>query len=92
MTHVFEGKPDSRQSDDQVPPRSTREEGSVVSRFRPTYRALSQEEKDLHDAIKSKAHDLEILFLRIKGAGRYNALAMTALEESIMWAIKALTS
>lgn len=85
--HIFEGKPDSRQSDDQ---------GLVVSRFRPTYRALTQEEKDLHDAIKSKAHDLEILFFRVKagdpGAGRYNALAITALEESIMWAVKALTS
>lgn len=80
--HVFEGKPDARQSDDQ---------GLVVSRFRPTYRALSEEEKALHDEIKSKAHDLEILFLRVK-AGRYNSLAMTALEQSIMWIIKELTS
>lgn len=90
MPHVFAEKPDSRQSDDQVPPRSTREEGLVVSRFRPTYRALSEEEKELHDEIKSKAHDLEILFMRVK-AGRYNSLAMTALEQSIMWIIKALT-
>lgn len=86
MTHVFAEKPDSRQSDDQ---------GLVVSRFRPTYRALAEEEKKLHDEIKSKAHDLEILFYLVKPGlrqDRYRSLAMTALEESIMWIIKELTS
>lgn len=65
--------------------------GFAISRFRSTYRPLSDEEKALHDAIKSKAHDLEMFYYRVK-AGRYNSLAMTALEESIMWIIKELTS
>lgn len=82
MAHVYEGTPDGRQSDDQA---------LTVSRFRPQYRALSDEEKALHDAIKAKAAELETLFERLS-AGRYQSLGMTALEESIMWAIKALTS
>lgn len=52
MSHVYEGEPDSRQSSARIP----------VSRFRPKYRALSDEEKALHDAIKAKAAELEALF------------------------------
>jgi len=40
MADVFEGKPDSRQSADINHP---------ASRFRPTYRQLTAEEKVLHD-------------------------------------------
>ncbi len=79
--HVFEGEPDGRQSAEKIP----------VSRFRPQYRALSVEEKDLHDGIKAQAADLESLFEQVKN-GRYKSLALTALEESIMWIIKELTS
>ncbi len=82
MTNVFEGKPDARQSDSVNHP---------VSRFRPTYRALTDEEKALHDAIKTKASELEELFSKVK-PGRYNALAITSLEQSIMWVVKELTS
>jgi hypothetical protein len=82
MADVFEGKPDARQSADVAHP---------VSRFRPTYRALTDDEKALHDAIKTKASELEALFDRVK-AGRYRALGYTALEESVMWAVKELTS
>jgi hypothetical protein len=82
MTNVFEGKPDARQSDDVA---------HVVSRFRPTYRALTDEEKALHDLIKSRAVDLENAFAQVK-KGRYASLAMTALEESVMWIVKELTS
>lgn len=82
MTNVFEGKPDARQSDDVAHP---------VSRFRPTYRALTDDEKTLHDEIKAKASELETLFGRVK-SGRYNSLAITALEQSIMWVVKELTS
>ena len=46
MANTFEGKPDARQSD-------TVDE--QVSRFRPRYRALTDDEKRLHDALKSKA-------------------------------------
>lgn len=49
--NVFTGKPDERQGGD-IP----------VSRFRPRYRALTIEEKHLHDKIKAKAAELEDLF------------------------------
>lgn len=80
-TNVFEGTPDGRQGISTTAP---------VSRFRPTYRALTDEEKQLHDAIKTQAESMENLFSHIKD-GRYKALALTALEESVMWAIKELT-
>jgi hypothetical protein len=82
MANTFEGKPDTRQSDDI---------NHSVSRFRPTYRALTDEEKALHDAIKNKASELEELFSKVK-TGRYNSLAITSLEQSIMWIVKELTS
>ena len=80
--HVFEGEPDSRQSADVAMP---------VSRFRPRYRALTGEEKALHDAIKAKAEELLELFEQVK-SGRYRSLGITALEESVMWTVKDLTS
>ena len=78
--NVFEGKPDERQAGD-----------IATSRFRPRYRALSPEEKALHDAIKTKAEELLVLFEQVK-MGRYRALSVTALEEAVMWNIKELTS
>ena len=82
MTNVYEGKPDARQSDDTQ---------MQTSRFRPRYRALTDEEKALHDQIKDKAAELEMLFTKVK-PGRYNALAVTSLEQSIMWIVKELTA
>lgn len=82
MPHVFEGAPDARQI------------GSVdvpVSRFRPRYRALTEDEKALHDDIKYRAQQLEELFDRVK-PGRYRSLAYTDLESAVMWAVKELTS
>lgn len=81
MANVFEGKTDGRQADTAIP----------VSRFRPRYRALTDAEKALHDQIKEKAAELEALFGQVK-PGRYNSLAMTSLEESVMWVVKELTS
>ncbi len=78
--NVFEGTPDDRQAGEIKP-----------SLFRPRYRALSVEEKALHDNIKTKAEELIALFDGLP-AGRYNSLSRTALEESIMWAIKGLTA
>jgi hypothetical protein len=80
MAHLFEGQPDERQQGDILP-----------SRFRPRYRALSDEEKALHDAIKDKASELEALFDAVDD-GRYKALAITSLEQSVMWIVKELTS
>lgn len=81
MANVYEGQPDGRQGDASV----------AVSRFRPRYRALTDDEKALHDAIKDKAAELEALFGKVK-PGRYNALAITSLEQSVMWVVKELTS
>jgi hypothetical protein len=81
MAHVFDGKPDGRQSADPT---------HSVSRFRPTYRALTDDEKALHDQIKEAAVNLEGLIGMIE-PGRYTALAITALESAVMWAVKGLT-
>lgn len=80
--HVFEGAPDARQSASVDAP---------VSRFRPRYRALTDDERLLHDQIKAKAAELEVLFEQVK-PGRYRALGLTALEEAVMWTVKELTS
>ena len=84
MTNVFEGKPDDRQSADISEP---------LSRFRPRYRALSDDEKKLHDELKSQAVVLERMFEQVNDGkpGRYKSLAFTALEESVMWIVKELT-
>lgn len=82
MTNIYEDTPDARQSADPAEP---------MLRFRPRYRALSDDEKALHDAIKAKAAELEALFEQVP-SGRYRALSMTALEEAVMWNIKQLTS
>lgn len=81
MANVFEGQADGRQADTAI----------AVSRFRPRYRALSDDEKALHDQIKDKAAELEALFGKVK-PGRYNSLAITSLEQSVMWVVKELTS
>ena len=82
MTHVYEGQPDGWQSEDANMP---------TSRFRPTYRALTDDEKALHDELKAKAAELETLFERVK-PGRYRSLGFTALEEAVMWTVKELTA
>ena len=82
MTHVYDGAVDGRQSDKIAEP---------ISRFRPRYRALTEDEKALHDAIKAKAAELEALFDQVK-PGRYRSLGITALEEAVMWTVKELTA
>ena len=85
MPIVFEGQPDARQADTAIP----------VSRFRPRYRALTDAEKALHDQIQDKAAELEDLFNHVKPFNarcRYHALAITSLEQSVMWIDKELTS
>lgn len=81
ISNLYEGAPDARQGD----------ASTVTSRFRPRYRALATDEKELHDAIKAKAVELETLFEQVK-PGRYRALGFTALEEAVMWTIKELTA
>jgi hypothetical protein len=82
MTNVYEGTSDGRQSDKVDMP---------VSRFRPRYRALTEDEKKLHDELKAQADVLDRMFQQVK-SGRYNSLATTSLEQAIMWIVKELTS
>ena len=51
-------------------------------RFRPDYAAMAE---------PACAAELEALFQQVK-PGRYNSLAITALEQAIMWVVKELTS
>jgi hypothetical protein len=80
--NVFAGAPDARQSADVA---------EKVSRFRPRYRALTDDEKALRGAIKGKADELEALFDKV-GSGWYSSLAMTSLKQAVMWSVKQLTS
>lgn len=82
MANVYEKEPDERQSADTQEP---------LSRFRPRYRALTDDEKQLHDDLKAAYANIEEMIGRL-APGRYRALAITTLEESCMWAVKELTS
>lgn len=72
----------------------TYSEESETKRFRPAYRELSLEEKGRADEIKSTATKLSLLIHDVKGGtpSREKSLAITKLEESVMWGIKALTA
>lgn len=62
----------------------------VKNRFRPVYRQLSDDEKQRVDRIKDIASELAQIFEL--APGRYTALALTSLEQSVMWAVKEITS
>lgn len=57
--------------------------------FRPVYRELSDKEKEQIEAIKVKAQELYELY----GTwyNREMSVAKTALEDSVMWAVKGIT-
>lgn len=62
--------------------------------FRTQYRELSPAEKEKVEAIKSKASELLALITPDQAAGpagRCGALAITNLEQSVMWAVKGIT-
>lgn len=58
--------------------------------FRPVYRELSGDEKKAIDDIKDTATLLQDQIERT-GAGRYQSLAITSLEQAVMWAVKGVT-
>lgn len=62
--------------------------------FRKNYRELNAAEKAQIESVKKTAEELEALFNAAKENGknpRHLALAMTNLEQSIMWAVKAIS-
>lgn len=62
----------------------------MVDVFRRQYRQLSETEKFMLDELKKEA---EILYQKIKdlGTSRETSLALTKLEECVMWATKSIT-
>ena len=67
-----------------------------VSTFRKTYRQLSEAEQEHVEQIKDSALALELLIVGRNGPknseqARHIALAMTNLEQAVMWAVKAYT-
>lgn len=58
--------------------------------FRPEYKELTQEQKDLVLEVKTKAGELYDLFA--KTSGRETSVAITNLEQSVMWAVKGITA
>ncbi|MCR9218932.1 MAG: hypothetical protein NXI21_01780 [Alphaproteobacteria bacterium] len=63
----------------------------MADRFREEHRPLTEAERRLVDAVKATAADLEEL-IDACGPGREAALALTKLEEAVMWAVKAVTA
>jgi hypothetical protein len=59
--------------------------------FRKTHRTLSEQEQALLDSIKRDALELYSYLAQIY-AGREKAIAITKLEECVMWAVKGITA
>jgi hypothetical protein len=68
-----------------------------MSTFRKVYRQLTPEQLEYIEQIKDAAQRLEILIEKSRGTShdndqlRHIALAMTNLEQAVMWATKAYT-
>lgn len=61
----------------------------ATNTFRTTYRELAADEKADMDAIKTKAEEIEAIIQ--KRQSRLSSLAMTNLEQAVMWAVKGIT-
>lgn len=62
--------------------------------FRKAYRTLTENEQQDIEYIKTTAEIIEERINKMRKMGknpRHLALAMTKLEESVMWAVKAIT-
>lgn len=62
----------------------------VNNTMRHAYRVLSAEEKAMMLAVKDKGAELHALIVGI-GASRELSLALTKVEEAVMWAVKHVT-
>lgn len=60
----------------------------MTDRFRKVYKELSQSNSDLIQCIKGCAEELESVMGRV--SNREMSLAITNLEQAIMWATKAI--
>lgn len=65
----------------------------MADTFRKEYSPLTEEQKAEMLAIKEKAEELEALFIKsMQREPRLMAVAKTHLEDSVMWAVKAVTT
>lgn len=62
-----------------------------MSIFRPVYRQLTDDEKKLTDDIKDRAEELHQLIQKMPKS-RHQSVAITKLEEAVMWAVKGVTA
>jgi hypothetical protein len=69
---------------------STSDERIANNTMRHQYRVLSEQEKELMQAIKDKGLELHTLISGI-GKSRELSLALTKTEEAVMWAVKHVT-
>lgn len=80
--------------DDQPPPADSAQdpppEGEPTVSVRKEYRVLSEEEKAKVDSIKDAGTKL-LEAIQATGHNRHNSLAITRVEEAVMWAVKGLT-
>lgn len=68
-------------------------EPTPTDTFRKNYTPLDDQQKAEMLAIKQKAEELEALFIKsMQREPRLMALAKTHLENSVMWAVKAVTT
>jgi sulfur carrier protein ThiS len=63
----------------------------MASRFRPKHRALTVSEAELVEEIKTQAEHLAVAIDQAP-VSRERSLAMTKLEEAVMWAVKGVTA
>jgi hypothetical protein len=75
---------------EDVAPLQQRRDYRKPTRFRATSRALDDSERALIKRIKDKAEELALLYEEVTNS-RYRSLAMTDLENSVMWIVKEIT-
>lgn len=63
----------------------------MADKFRSKYRELSDAEKQGLEAIKSAASAYHDALQQHGAPGRELSLAITKIEESVMWAVKGIT-
>lgn len=64
----------------------------MTTTFRREYKALTEEHGRAIDEIKLRAEALEHTITYHLLPGRERSLAMTKLEEAVMWAVKGVTA
>jgi len=69
--------------------KGAKEDDARRTAFRPVDRELSEGEQEVREAIYKQAEALEATY-RLVQPGRYRSLALTSLEESVMWIVKEL--